>query len=100
MVSLPLLATTLDVKSILVKDESKRFGLNVYKALGGSYALGCLLAKYLDIDIVDIDLATVDSKLGKPLEFATATAGSHGIGVAWAAQKIEQKAVIFQKVPR
>lgn len=49
--------------------------------------------------IVDIDLATVDSKLGKPLVFATATVGNHGTGVAWAAQKMEQKAVIFQKVP-
>ncbi|WP_263241909.1 hypothetical protein [Psychrobacter sp. SC65A.3] len=99
MVSLPLLETKLGVKSILVEDESKRFGLNVYKTLGSSYALGCILAKHLNIDIVDIDLATVDSKLDKPLVFATATVGNHGIGVAWAAQKIEQKAVIFQKVP-
>ena len=95
LVSLPLLANRLGVKYILVKDESKRFGLNAYKALGGSYALGRLLAKHLNIDIADIDLATVASKLDKPLVFATATAGNHGTGVAWAAQKMGQQAVVY-----
>ncbi len=95
LVSLRLLAGRLGVKSILVKDESKRFGLNAYKALGGSYALGRLLAKHLNIDIADIDLATVASKLDKPLVFATATAGNHGTGVAWAAQKMGQQAVVY-----
>ena len=95
LVSLPLLANRLGVKSILVKDESKRFGLNAYKTLGGSYALGRLLAKHLNIDIADIDLATVASKLNKPLVFTTATAGNHGTGVAWAAQKMGQKAVVY-----
>ncbi len=95
LVSLPLLASRLGVKSILVKDESKRFGLNAYKALGGSYALGRLLAKHLNIDIADIDLATIASKIDKPLVFATATAGNHGTGVAWAAQRMGQKAIIY-----
>ena len=95
LVSLPLLADRLGVKSILVKDESKRFGLNAYKALGGSYALGRLLAKHLNIDIADIDLATVASKLNKPLVFTTATAGNHGTGVAWAAKKMGQQAVVY-----
>ena len=95
LVSLPLLANRLGVKSILVKDESERFGLNAYKALGGSYALGRLLAKHLNMYIADIDLATVASKLNKPLVFATATAGNHGTGVAWAAQKMGQQAVVY-----
>ncbi len=95
LVSLPLLASRLGVKSILVKNESKRFGLNAYKALGGSYALGRLLAKHLNIDIADIDLATIASKIDKPLVFATATAGNHGTGVAWAAQKMGQKAIVY-----
>lgn len=95
LVSLPLLADRLGVKSILVKDESKRFGLNAYKALGGSYSLGRLLAKHLNMDIADIDLATVASKLNKPLVFTTATAGNHGTGVAWAAKKMGQQAVVY-----
>ena len=95
LISLPLLAKRLGIKSILIKDESKRFGLNAYKALGGSYALGRLLAKHLNMDIGGIDLATVASNLDKPLVFATATAGNHGTGVAWAAQKMGQKAVVY-----
>lgn len=95
LVSLPLLAEKLGVKSILVKDESHRFGLNAFKVLGGSYALGRLLAEYLNIDIAEIDLKTVSSKLDKPLVFTTATAGNHGTGVAWAAREMGQKAVVY-----
>ena len=95
LVSLPRLAERLGVKSILVKDESHRFGLNAFKVLGGSYALGSLLAEYIDTDISEIDLKTVSSKLDKPLTFTTATAGNHGTGVAWAAREMGQKAVVY-----
>lgn len=95
LISLPLLAKKLGVKSILVKDESHRFGLNAFKVLGGSYALGRLLAEYLKIDISEIDLKTVSTKLDKQLVFTTATAGNHGTGVAWAAREMGQKAVVY-----
>lgn len=80
LVSLPTLAQHLGVKAILVKDKSKRFGLNAFKVLGGSYALGRLLADHLNMDISEIDLKTVSEKLPKPLVFTTATAGNHGLG--------------------
>ncbi|MDC5721716.1 diaminopropionate ammonia-lyase [Vibrio europaeus] len=95
LVSLPALANRLGVKAILVKDESKRFGLNAFKVLGGSYALGRQLAKHLNVDIAEIDLKTVSSKLESPLTFATATAGNHGTGVAWAAREMGQQAVVY-----
>ncbi|MBS9856266.1 diaminopropionate ammonia-lyase [Vibrio parahaemolyticus] len=95
LVSLPALAKQLGVKAILVKDESKRFGLNAFKVLGGSYALGRQLAKHLNVDIAEIDLKTVSSKLEAPLTFATATAGNHGTGVAWAAREMGQQAVVY-----
>lgn len=95
LVSLPLLAEKLGIKSILVKDESHRFGLKAFKVLGGSYALGSILAEYLKIDIKEIDLKTVSAKLDKPLVFTTATAGNHGTGVAWAAREMGQKAVVY-----
>ncbi|GAL04332.1 diaminopropionate ammonia-lyase [Photobacterium aphoticum] len=95
LVSLPNLAKQLGVKAILVKDESKRFGLNAFKVLGGSYALGRVLAEHLNMDISEIDLKTVASKLEKPLVFTTATAGNHGTGVAWAAREMAQKAVVY-----
>ncbi|PSW21371.1 diaminopropionate ammonia-lyase [Photobacterium sanctipauli] len=95
LVSLPALAKQFGVKAILVKDESKRFGLNAFKVLGGSYALGRQLAKHLNVDITEIDLKTVATKLEEPLTFATATAGNHGTGVAWAAREMGQQAVVY-----
>ncbi len=95
LVAMPKLAELLGVKTILVKDESHRFGLNAFKVLGGSYALGKLLAEYLNVDIHEIDLKTVAAKLDKPMVFATATAGNHGTGVAWAAREMGQKAVVY-----
>lgn len=95
LISLQQLAAQLGVKAILVKDESYRFGLNAFKVLGGSYALGKQLAEYLGVSINDIDLKTVAQQLEKPLIFTTATAGNHGTGVAWAAREMGQKAVVY-----
>ena len=39
LVSLDSMAKRLGVGGIYVKDESKRFGLNAFKALGASYAV-------------------------------------------------------------
>jgi len=44
LVSLDHLAQRLGVAQVLVKDESRRFGLNAFKALGGSYAMARCLA--------------------------------------------------------
>lgn len=95
LVSLSQLANRLGVKSILVKDESNRFGLNAFKVLGGSYALAKLLIEKLNIEIDHFDLKQVKSLLETPVVFTTATAGNHGTGVAWAAREMGQKAVVF-----
>lgn len=95
LVSLECLAKKLGLKNILVKDESKRFGLNAFKVLGGSYALAKLLAEKLNIDINQFDLKNIKNLLQEPVVFTTATAGNHGIGVAWAAREMGQKAVVF-----
>ena len=49
LVALPGLARELGLKSVCVKDESKRFGLNAFKVLGGSYAVARCLAERLHI---------------------------------------------------
>lgn len=95
LVSLTHLASYLGLKNIFVKDESKRFGLNAFKVLGGSYALGRLLAEKLGIALTELDFRTVAAQLPEPLTFATATAGNHGTGVAWAAREMGQKAVVY-----
>lgn len=99
LVRLQNLARTLGVRDIFVKDESKRFGLNAFKVLGGSYAIGWEIAKILGLGIEDMtyELLTspqVRERLGQ-LTFVTATDGNHGRGVAWTAQKLGQRAVVY-----
>jgi diaminopropionate ammonia-lyase len=99
LVNLSCLADYLGIKGIFVKDESYRFDLNAFKVLGGSYAIGKYIAKELGKDISDIDYNTLVSvetkkKLGD-ITFYTATDGNHGRGVAWAANKLNQKSVVF-----
>ena len=48
------LAKHLGIKSIFLKDESYRFGLNAFKVLGGSYAIGKYLAEKLNLDISEV----------------------------------------------
>ena len=93
------LAAHLGVKGIFVKDESYRFGLNAFKVLGGSYAIGSYIAKKLGLKIEELDYHKIVSeetkaKLGK-LTFISATDGNHGRGVAWTAHQLEQDCVIY-----
>lgn len=93
------LASSLGLGSIHVKDESYRFGLNAFKVLGGSYALGCYIAKKLGEDISLMPAKRILSdevrqKLGE-VTFVTATDGNHGRGVAWTANRLGQKSVVY-----
>ena len=99
LVNLKHLAAYLGVKGIFIKDELFRFDLNTFKVLGGSYAIAKYIAKQLGKDIAEIDYNTLVSddtkrKLGD-ITFYTATDGNHGRGVAWAANKLRQKSVVF-----
>ncbi len=99
LTSLPGLAKKLGVAAIQVKDESFRFGLNAFKVLGGSYALGRYIADRLGEDISALPADRILSpevrdKLGQ-LTFITATDGNHGRGVAWTARQLGQKAVVY-----
>ncbi len=92
-------AKTFGGGKIYVKDESFRFGLNAFKALGGSYCLGRYIADRLDKDIAGLtytDLVGAETKaaLGD-ITFVTATDGNHGRGIAWTAAKLGQKAVVY-----
>lgn len=93
------LANNLGVGGIYVKDESYRFGLNAFKALGGSYAIGRYLAQRLNKDISELpfDVLTspeVKEQLGD-ITFATTTDGNHGRGIAWTARQLRQKSVVY-----
>ena len=71
------LSTELKLKRIFYKDESKRFHLKSFKALGGSYAVEKI------------------TKGNKKIVISTATAGNHGRSVAWGSKKLGLKCKIF-----
>ena len=99
LVSLDTLAKALGVASIFVKDESYRFGLNAFKVLGGSHAIGNYIAKKLGVSLEELPYEKLISReireeLGS-LTFVTATDGNHGRGIAWTANRLRQKSVVY-----
>jgi diaminopropionate ammonia-lyase len=78
---LPLagMAAALDLAALLLKDESGRFELMSFKALGGAYAVE-LLAR---------------ERGAEGLTVTCATDGNHGRAVAWGAKRVGARAVIF-----
>ena len=92
------MAELLGLGGIYVKDESYRFGLNAFKVLGGSFAMARYIAQEMGRDVSEMtyDYLTGDSfrKDFGQATFFTATDGNHGRGVAWAANKLGQKAVV------
>ncbi len=77
LIELNKLSKELDLNKIFYKDESKRFDLKSFKALGGAYAVEKI------------------TKGNKDIVVATATAGNHGRSVAWGAKRLGLKCKIF-----
>lgn len=99
LVELKGLAAHLGVTSFHVKDESYRFGLNAFKVLGGSYCIGRYIAERLGTDIRELSYDKITSravreKLGQ-ITFVTTTDGNHGRGIAWTADRLGQKSVVY-----
>lgn len=93
------MAAFLGLGSLYCKDESWRFGLNAFKVLGGSFAMARYIAKEIgkDVEQLPYEVLTSDElrEAFGQATFFTATDGNHGRGVAWAANKLRQKAVVF-----
>ena len=77
LLNLNKLSEKLHLKNIFYKDESQRFHLKSFKALGGAYA---------------VEKITKGNKL---ITVSTATAGNHGRSVSWGAQRLGLKCKIF-----
>lgn len=99
LVRLGALAERLGLEAVYVKDESKRFGLNAFKALGGSWAAATYIARRLDIPPEELSwqkLTAPDTlKRLEGLRLVTATDGNHGRGVAWVAQQLGLPALVY-----
>ena len=99
LVKLDNLAKEIGVSGIYLKDESYRFGLNAFKVLGGSYSMAKYLAQKLGKDISELGYEELikketRDKIGE-MTFYTATDGNHGRGVAWTANRLKQKSVVY-----
>lgn len=99
LVRLKELSKVLGVSDIYVKDESFRFGLNAFKVLGGSYAIGRFIAEKAGLDVQSLSSEKImDPKVRErvgEMTFVTATDGNHGRGVAWTAKRLGQKSVVY-----
>jgi len=72
------LSIELGIKSVSIKDESDRFGLDSFKILGSTYALHEILKEKEYINT-----------------FCTATDGNHGKGLAWASRKLNKNCIVY-----
>lgn len=97
--SLKQMASYLGLGTVAVKDESFRYGLNSFKALGGAYAMGRFLADEVGRDISELSYSVLTDahflKTLAPCTFFSATDGNHGRGVAWTARMLHQRCVIL-----
>ncbi len=99
LTKLDRMAEYLGLGEVYIKDESYRFGLNAFKVLGGSFAMARYIAKQIGKDVSELPYEVLTSEelrneFGQAT-FFTATDGNHGRGVAWAANRLGQKAVIL-----
>jgi diaminopropionate ammonia-lyase len=100
IISLKNLAKSFDIQNIYVKDESKRFSLDTFKALGPIYAL-YQFYNTLNLDKFSVELSYLNFFKASYLNqfgnyvFTTATDGNHGKALAWACKLIGQKSVIY-----
>ena len=122
LVALPGLARELGVKNVCVKDESKRFGLNAFKVLGGSYAVARCLAERLNLPEQGLtkNLLSGSASLSAQspanpaantsgnapanssasgaadkITFISTTDGNHGRGLAWTARELGYPCIIY-----
>ena len=99
LTKLDKMAVMLGLGEVYIKDESYRFGLNAFKVLGGSFAMARYIAQQTGKDVSELPYNVLTSDALKEefgqATFFTATDGNHGRGVAWAANKLGQKAVVL-----
>jgi len=99
--ALPALAHTAGVASIHYKDEGSRFGLGSFKGLGGAYAVARLLCRELgqrmkrNVSHADLQNDPALRQACADITVTCATDGNHGRSVAWGAQMLGCRCVIY-----
>ena len=99
--SLSGLADAVGVEAIYYKDESERFDLGSFKALGGAYAVYRCLAEEVAVRTGIEHVAAKDLAGGEYREITSemtvccATDGNHGRSVAWGARTFGCQCVVY-----
>lgn len=88
---MPDLARESGVARFWIKDESTRMGLGSFKALGGAYAVGQMIA---DASGTQDLLGDQARAVAASMTFVTASAGNHGLSVAAGAKVFGARATI------
>lgn len=83
--ALDAVARNAGVAGVWLKDEASRFGLGSFKALGGAYAVGEVLAA----------ARAGAGTMPADITVTCATDGNHGRAVAWGAQRFGCRCVIY-----
>lgn len=90
------LAGELGIGRLFYKDESTRFGLGAFKAVGGAYAVLRHLQDKLGGSVTLADLLAGKYRdRTRDVTVCTATDGNHGKSVAWGARLFGCRAVIY-----
>ena len=93
------MADALGLGLVTIKDESRRFGFGAFKALGGIFAIGQLLAREASVAAgrpVRAAELLGESAVAVPARtFATASSGNHGRAVAAGARLFGHACAIF-----
>jgi diaminopropionate ammonia-lyase len=99
LVPLPGLARTLGVAEVWCKDESERFGIGSFKAVGGAYAVLRTLQDEVERRTgrrpgLQELLARAVPAVAE-VTTVTASAGNHGRSVAWGSERLGCRSVVF-----
>jgi diaminopropionate ammonia-lyase len=93
------LASDGHIAEILYKDESGRFGIGSFKALGGAYAVLRVLQRYIfehaGVRAGASDIASRYADVAAGVTVTAATDGNHGRSVAWGALTFGCRCVIY-----
>jgi diaminopropionate ammonia-lyase len=83
LVDAATIAQELGIAHLYLKDETNRFGMGSFKSLGGSYAVARLVEHRKAAGLPPLTGVT------------TASAGNHGIGLAWGAKMLGVECHVF-----
>ena len=98
LITLNSYAKQIGVNKIYVKDESHRFGLNAFKVLGASYTIANIIKNVLGLTDAELSFTHLKQQIkkqSKDITLVTATDGNHGKGVAWSANQLGIRSVVY-----